>query len=42
MKKLHFNFEAEDLLCGALLAIGLLGLVFIWALVLMITEGGAV
>ena len=40
MKRKRFDFGAEDLLCGALLCVGLLSLVFIWALLLIITEGG--
>ena len=40
MTKKRFDFGAEDLLCGALLCVGLLSLVFVWALLLIITEGG--
>ncbi len=40
MKRKRFDFGAEALLCGALLCVGLLSLVFIWALLLVITEGG--
>ena len=41
MTRKRFDFGAEDLLCGALLCVGLLSLVFVWALLLIITEGGA-
>ena len=40
MKNQHFNFNAEDLLCGVLLTMGLMAGAFVWALILMITEGG--
>ena len=40
MIRKRFDFGAEDLLCGALLCVGLLSLVFVWALLLIITEGG--
>ena len=42
MTKKRFDFGAEELLCGALLCVGLLSLVFVWALLLIITEGGAI
>ena len=38
MRQRRFDFNAEELLCAALLVMGLLALVFIWAILLMINE----